>query len=180
MITQNGTLVTRMLNQLDHHPLNIRSVHEYEQSGGVQQSIDDLSKSIMQDGILSVTLKAIAAHKPGERDLVYSGNRTLEALLKLPPGQRNSLNVQVVLLPADTKPSDVIRLSITANEGLKPSAWSKIRGMEELIRLGTTKGSDLSAALKVSEAEVSQFHKLIQLHFNLGSRFLLLSSSVQN
>lgn len=164
MITQNGTLVTRMLNQLDHHPLNVRSVHEYEQSGGTVQTILELGKQIVSDGILSMPpLRAVAAHRAGERDLVFDGNRRLEGLLRLPAATRDSLNVQVILLPADTRPSDVIRLSITANENLKPSAWSKLRGMEGLIRLGTTKGSDLSAALKVSEAEISQFHKLIQL-----------------
>ena len=159
MITTTGKLVTCRLNELDHHPLNTRSVHEYNRVGSTIQSIEDFSKSLYSDGILTLKpLRAIAG-KLGERNLVFDGNRTLEALLRFPNPE--SVQVQVILLPNDTSAKDVIRLSISANEGLKPSMWSKLIGLESLVKLGTTKGKELSEALKVSEAEISQMMKLL-------------------
>lgn len=161
MITTTGKLVTCRLNELDHHPLNTRSIHEYNRSGNTVQTIEEFSKSLHSDGILTLKpLRAIAG-KPGERNLVFDGNRTLEALLRFPNPE--SVQVQVILLPNDTSAKDVIRLSISANEGLKPSMWSKLIGLESLVKLGTTKGKELSEALKVSEAEVSQMMKLLKM-----------------
>ncbi len=164
MITTQGKLVTCKLNELDHHPLNVRSVHEYNQVNGQGQTVAELGASLHSDGVLSMQpLRAIEAFRTGERHLVFDGNRRLEGCLHLAPAIRDNLSVQVILLPANTRPQDVIRLSCAANENLKPSWWSKLHAMEALIRLGTTKSAEIAPILKVSDTEVSLLHKLLRL-----------------
>lgn len=162
MIMKQGQLEVVLLNELDHHPLNVRSIHEYEQAGGIVASTACLGQDIYNDGVLSIVLKAVRG-KVGERHLVFDGNRRLEGLLRLPSAQRDTIKVQVVLFPSDTGAKDVIRMSASANEGLKPTWWSKAEKLVELAKLGVSENKEIAATLKVSEGEVSQLRKLAGL-----------------
>ncbi len=152
------------LAQLEHHPLNARSIHEYEQNGTENQTMAELAKGILSIGVSARTIQAIEPDgKSSFRYGVIDGNRYFESLVRLPEAQRQTIKLQVLVHSKDTKATDIIRLSILGNENLKPSSWSKLRALEELAKLGVTKQQDQAESLCCSPAEVSQLHKLLNL-----------------